>query len=224
LRDIIEIYPLINLAIIPRYQYTTRDVVTGTTFIAYAEELSVINSMRLIFLLLTWLQMHGIPLEEVEKTTDSGSEFIGSIYKKKDSGFTLVVANFGSRHRTKPVRRPEWNGCVENFHGRIEAEFYEEESFRDREDFLGKPFTFTHYFKIERSNIETGSTPREEVFTKTHIRDNRFFCFPSIVLDDLELLSEDLLSRYDVPEHHISFFPFPSPLRLYSKNNPKYPP
>jgi len=41
LRDIIEIYPLINLGIIPRYQYTARDVVTGTTFIAYAEELKV---------------------------------------------------------------------------------------------------------------------------------------------------------------------------------------
>jgi len=96
LRDIIEIYPLINRGIIPRYQYTVRDVLTGRTFIFYAEELSVINSMRFIFLLLTWLKRHGIPLEEVEITTDNGSEFIGSVYKKRDPGFSLVVTSFGS--------------------------------------------------------------------------------------------------------------------------------
>jgi len=100
------------------------------------------------------------------------------------------------------MKRPEWNGCVENFSGRCDAEFYEVEGFRDREDFLSKAYTFTLYFNLERSNIETGLTPREEVFTKTHIKDNHFFTFASCVLDDLEIFSEDFLFRNDVPEYH----------------------
>jgi len=53
-----------------------------------------------------------------------------SFYKKKEPGFSLVGRGFGNRHSPIPIRKPEWNGCAENFHGRIEAEFYEVESFR----------------------------------------------------------------------------------------------
>jgi len=44
--------------------------------------------------------------------------------------FSLVGRGFGNRHSPIPIRKPGWNGCAENFHGRIEAEFYEVESFR----------------------------------------------------------------------------------------------
>ena len=129
------------------------------TCIASADELSVINSMRFIFLFLTWLQGYGIPLKEVEITTDNGPEFIGSGYKKREPGFSLVAMRFGRQHPTIPVGRTEWNGSVENFHGRVEC-------FRDRKDFLGKAYTFSLYFNLERSNIQTGLTPREVVLPK----------------------------------------------------------
>ncbi len=202
LRDILEIYHLIRQGEIPKYQYPAWDVVSGTTFIAYADELSVINSMRFIFLLLRWLKKYGVPLEEVEITTDKGSEFIGSVDKKGEPGFSLVVTSFGSRHTTIPVGRPEWNGSVENFHGRIEAEFYEVECFKNRQDFLSKAFTFNLYFNLEPSKIETGLTPREVVFTKTHIKDNQFFSLAPVILDEIDLFSKDLICRDDVPEHH----------------------
>jgi len=44
-----------------------------------------------------------------------------------------------------------------------------------------------------RGNIETGLTPRDEVFAKTQIKDNRFFTFAPVVLDDLEVFSKNLI-------------------------------
>jgi hypothetical protein len=85
--------------------------------------------LEIYFLFLTWQKIHGIPLGEVEITTDNGSEFIALFTRKKSLVF-LWGRGFGSRHSPIPIRKPEWNGCVENFHGRIEAEFYEVESFR----------------------------------------------------------------------------------------------
>jgi transposase len=46
LRDIPNIYPLISTGIFPRYQYSARDVNTGTSFFCFAFEISQINSIR----------------------------------------------------------------------------------------------------------------------------------------------------------------------------------
>jgi hypothetical protein len=44
--DIPNIFALIKLGILPRYQYSAKDVVTGVSFFCYAFEHSEINSIR----------------------------------------------------------------------------------------------------------------------------------------------------------------------------------
>ncbi|MGB9721075.1 MAG: helix-turn-helix domain-containing protein [bacterium] len=99
LRDVPNLYGLILDGVIPAYQYSARDVATGTTFFAYAEEFSLINSMRFVWLLLCHLEFFGIDTSAVIIQTDNGGEFIGA---------------------------------VENFHDRIEDEFYDIERFSGR--------------------------------------------------------------------------------------------
>jgi len=50
--DIPNIYALVNSGIIPRFEYTGKDVVcrlTGATFLAYTLEQTEINSIRSIY-------------------------------------------------------------------------------------------------------------------------------------------------------------------------------
>ena len=58
--DIPNIYALVSMGIIPRYQYTARDVHTGTMFIAYSYNHSLLNSIRFIHVLFEQLKMFGI--------------------------------------------------------------------------------------------------------------------------------------------------------------------
>jgi hypothetical protein len=107
--DIPNIFALIKLGILPRYQYSAKDVVTGVSFFCYA--------FKFAQAILEHLKGYGINLREITFQTDNGSEFIGCIFKKKPSGFTeLVEKVYLARHQRK-------------FHARIEKEFYDIETF-----------------------------------------------------------------------------------------------
>ncbi len=76
LRDIPNLYGLILDRAIPCYQYTARDVATGTTFFAYAQEFSLINSMRFVWFLLCHLEFFGVDTSKVVIQTDNGAELL----------------------------------------------------------------------------------------------------------------------------------------------------
>jgi hypothetical protein len=120
LRDIPNIYPLISAGIFPRYQYSARDVDTGTSFFCFAFEISQINSIRFTQAIFEHLKENKISTSEVVFQTDSGSEFIGSVFKKGLSGFTeLVEKVYKAKHKTIPPRKKEYNGSVESFHSQL---------------------------------------------------------------------------------------------------------
>jgi hypothetical protein len=99
----------IKLGILPRYQYSAKDVVNGVSFFCYA--------FRFAQAILEHLKGYGINLREITFQMDNGSEFIGYIFKKKPSGFTeLVEKVYRARHQRI-------------FHARIEREFYDIETF-----------------------------------------------------------------------------------------------
>ncbi|HIE44314.1 MAG TPA: hypothetical protein EYP78_05930 [Candidatus Omnitrophica bacterium] len=53
---------------------------------------------------------------------------------------------------------------MENFHGRIEKEFYQIEPIKDEEELLSKSFSYILYYNTLRSNMgNKGKTPREVV-------------------------------------------------------------
>ncbi len=104
LDDIISIYPQIARGLVPRYQYSAKDVLTTTAFICYAYECSLINAARFVALLLSHLKKYNLDLSRLTIQTDNGSEFIGSVFAKKDSLFTPIVEQtFGATHTTIPL-------------------------------------------------------------------------------------------------------------------------
>jgi transposase len=150
LRDIPNIYPFILAGIFPRYQYSARDVNTGTSFFCFAFEISQINSIRFAQAVLEHLKENGVSTSEIVFQTDNGSEFIGSVFKKGISGFTeLIEKVYKTKHKTIPLRKKEYNGSVESFHWRIEKEFYDIENFNSLSDFLSKAYTFSLYWNLE---------------------------------------------------------------------------
>lgn len=201
LNDIPHIYALVLRGILPKFEYTLKDVLTGTTFICYAYQLSTFNSARFIALCLDHFRSHGLDLSQITIQTDNGSEFIGSITAKRDSLFTRVVEKtFGARHVTIPPATPRFNGSVENFHGRIEDEFYDLEDLLNLPDLLAKALTYMLYFNLERPNLTLKTTPFEAVQQQTDVKDPHFMLFPPLVLDHFPIFGPQLLSVNDVSD------------------------
>jgi len=201
LNDIPSIYSLVLRRILPKYEYTSRDVVTGTTFVCYAYQLSTLNSARFIAFCLDHFRSYGLDPSQITIQTDNGAEFIGSLTAKRDSLFTRVIeSTFGARHCTIPPATPHFNGAVENFHGRIEDEFYDLEDLHNTPEFLSKAFTYMLYFNLERPNLNLKKTPLQAVQQQTHIQDPHFMIFPPLILDHLPLFGPHLRSVNDVSD------------------------
>ncbi len=137
---------MVCAGIIPRYQYSARDVITGTSFLAYAWNFDEMCSIRFVQTLLEHLRRFSIHSSEITVQTDNGGEFIGNIVKKEPSGFERLREEiYHGKHQTIPIGKKEWQGSVENFHNRIEDEFYDIETFNSLSEFLGKAWTFILY-------------------------------------------------------------------------------
>jgi len=201
LNDIPHIYPQVIRRILPKFQYSIKDVLTTTTFICYAYQLSTFNSAKFIALCLDHFRRYGLDTCKITIQTDNGAEFIGSVFAKRDSLFTRVVEEaFGAQHSTIPPATPRFNGSVESFHGRIEDEFYDLEDFPTLPDLLAKAFSYMLYFNLERPNLDLKKTPFQTVEQQTEVKDPHFMLFPPLVLDDLPLLAPQLLSVNDVSD------------------------
>lgn len=184
--DIPNIYALVLAGIIPRFEYTAKDVITGTTFISYAFEQTEINSIRFCQAFFEHLKKFGIHSSEITIQTDNGPEFIGCIFKKEPSAFTeLIEKIYHGKHQTIPVGKKEYNGSVENFHGRIEDEFYDIETFSSLPEFLGKAWSFTLNWNLDRENLETKKTPFRLIKEKCQILDPGIANFPPFILDEM---------------------------------------
>jgi transposase InsO family protein len=211
--DIPNIYALIYLGIIPRYQYSAKDVITGTVFLSYAFEHTEINSIRFGQAILEHLKEYGIHSSEITFQTDNGSEFIGSIFKKESSGFTWMIENiYHAKHQTIPVGKKEYNGSVESFHNRIEKEFYDVEEFSSLKEFLSKSWTFNLYWNIERENLKLKKTPYQLIKEKCHILNPKILNFQPFILDEMQ--------TYFIPHYQQKSIPYVADeIKDY---NPKY--
>jgi transposase InsO family protein len=200
LTDIPELVFGIELLRFPKYEYTARDVLTGTTFLAYAYEYSTINSARFAEVLLSHLAQWGIHSSEIIIQSDNGPEMIGSITAKKDSALTYVVEQiYRAKHQTIPPATPRFNGSVESFHGRIEDELYTVEIFSSLSQFLSKSYTFLLDWNLMRVTLK-GKTPFELIKQKTRIFDSRFCDWKPWILDEMRTLI--------VPHYQLKGVPF----------------
>ncbi|MDR7548183.1 MAG: hypothetical protein QN149_13000 [Armatimonadota bacterium] len=170
-------------------EYTAKDVTTGIVFVCLAYERSEINSLRFAHLLFQHLLRHGVDVTQLSPQTDNGTEFIGHVEARRPSAFTrLVEQRCGARHLTIPVRAPRFNGMVENFHGRVEDEFYTLDPLPTEEEVLQE--------KAPKISPDVAA-------------------FPPVVLDRLDLSAVEMLppvsggSGENRPDAHISCPPPP---------------
>ena len=195
LDDIPSLLPAIQAKRLPAYEYTAKDVVTGIAFVCLAYECAEINSLRFIHLLLQHLIRQGVDATQLTVQTDNGTEFIGHVEAKRTAAFTrLVEQRYNARHTTIPVRAPRFNGVVENFHGRVEDEFYALEPLPTEAEMLERLFGYILYYNFGRPNEGLGmKTPVEMLRAKAPRISPDVAAFPPVVLDRLDLSATDLL-------------------------------
>jgi len=153
LRDIPEYWPQMHSLGLPKHQYTIREVSCGIQFLGYANELSLTHSTLFANIINEHLERYNLLPDECIRQTDNGSAYIGSWNAKGPSSYTRAIeAIKGQKHRTIPPRVYQLQGDVETVHNLIEREFFELETFKNREDFFQKAFTYLAFFNLERPN------------------------------------------------------------------------
>lgn len=190
LTDIPNMIPHIANGTAPRYEYTLRDMATGTTFLGYGfKERSLNDTLSFLTLTLYHMQLHGIDTHYVTIQSDNGSENLGHIDKRDRYRIEeLVEDKFGGTFMTIPVRRPTYNSHVESFHRRVEPEAY---------DLIGNISTinaFTTYMQefilnwnTRRRAMKFKKTPRQIARNGGFLLENCFYNFPILIFDKIQL-------------------------------------
>ncbi len=149
LQDIPHYWPQMTSLKLPRFQYTVREVVSGATFVGYADEGSKSCTVALAELLSRHLARYGIKGASLIWQTDNGSEFQGNA---QDPGLPGVVRRHGADHRYIPPRHCTWQSDVETVHRLVEDEFFDRENFRSPTEFWAQVTTYWYYFNLVRPN------------------------------------------------------------------------
>ena len=185
--DIPELWTQIRALKLPKVQYTARDVTSGTQFIAYAEERSLCYSTLFADIILSHLKACNVHFKRFRAQTDNGAEFIGSWNARDDSSFTKTVQSFnGITHTTIPPSAHTWQSDVETVHRLIEDEFYEVETFQNKQDFLNKATAYILWFNIARKNsYKENKTPWEIIIEKNPKANPNIPVLPPVFLDEL---------------------------------------
>lgn len=153
LYDIPEFYPAMKLLDLPRYEFTARDIISGTTFIAYADEISTTNAGIFAEYVIQHLKYYGVDVSKIMFQYDNGSEFIGNVSKKEGkTPFQDRIDFHKLSHGRIPVASPTFNSDVESFHRIVEQEFYSCERFENRTQFFAKAYSYLLFYNYFRPN------------------------------------------------------------------------
>jgi hypothetical protein len=106
LTDIPNLITLQAKGLAPKYEYTLRDMKTGTTFLGFGfKERSLNETLSFLTLALYHMQLHGIDTHYVTIQSDNGSEILGHIDKKERYKIEeLVEDKFGGTFDTIPPK------------------------------------------------------------------------------------------------------------------------
>jgi len=213
LNDIPHYWPFMKRLGLPEFQYTTRCLKTGATFLAYGAELSLTYSELTARRLLTHLEQYGIDPAEVIIQTDRGSEFDGQATTKTDRGFTHAVEKvFGAHHRMLKRSNPNANADVESFHAHEETEFFDIENFMSRTDFWQKITTYQNYWNLARLNsYKYDRSPLDILREAAPQLDPRVLLLPPL---DLDTLIRTRRVGHDVPVLTEILLEFPGKSRV----------
>lgn len=152
------------------YEYDCIDMVTGVVYGEIYELQSNFESILFVKSL-----QRKIPFAIKGIQTDNGSVFTNYYtgYKKSADPssprihcFDLLCNQLGIIHYLIDPGKPAQNGKIERFHGTVERDFYQKESFRDLNSLRRKFRDFLHYYNNEREHSANKYlTPLEKLQT-----------------------------------------------------------
>jgi transposase len=192
--DIPEYWPQMKRFNLPKVQYTRREVSCGILFTGFANERSLIHATLFAAYINHQLtKYNAIPAYPFYCQTDNGSEFCGSWNAKLPSAYTQTVESLPHQfHTTIFPGAHRMQADVETVHGLMETEFYELETFSNRQDFINKASTYQLFFNLQRPNTyKEHKTPWQLAKEKNPDLDKRLLMTPAV---DLDLLLNNYLA------------------------------
>lgn len=205
LSDIYQYWPFMRTLGLPRYEYTLRELSTGLSFYAYANENNSTYASLFARYVVDHLKSYGIETARIVWQTDNGSEYIGSVRKKtnRPSAFEKVLIANNIEHGRIPPRCSYLQGDVETFHRIVEDELYEIETYGNEIEFLGKAYAYQLYFNYIRKNrYRDNKSPVEILKERFPDVDDGVLNLPPIRLETLldVCYKEKPKSGYHVPK------------------------
>lgn len=185
--DIPNLVGPIYQGLVPKYEYTLRDMRTGTTFLGFGlKERSVKDSCSFIALCLYHMQLHGVDTHYVTIQSDNGPEILGKFNQIKDYEIRKVIEDkFNAKFRTIPIRRPTFNSHVESFHGRVEYEAYDRFQIKYLSSFSKKMMDYMSYWNMERKSLKFRKTPEKIAKEYGFDLPKCFYNFPILFYDTI---------------------------------------
>ena len=201
LSDILKYWPLMKRLGLPRYEFALRELSTGLSFFAYADENATTNASCFADYVAKHLLSYGLKTACIIWQTDNGSEYIGNVRKKtnRKSAFEKVLLSHEIEHGRIPPRCSWMQGDVETFNRIVEDEFFDIESYRNPTEFLGKAYAYQLYFNYIRKNrYRDNKSPLDILRERFPEVDEGILNLPPIRLDE-SFIAEGLGSGYHVP-------------------------
>ena len=137
---------------LPRYQYGLRELSTGGTFYAYANENNTTYAAIFAMYVGEHLKRYGIEVKGLKWQTDNGIEFVNPSAPETKTAFEKMLDEIKIKHKRIPPRCSWLQGDIETFNRIIEDEFYDIEDYANGVDFLGKAYAYQLFFNYMRKN------------------------------------------------------------------------
>ena len=173
----------------PMYQYTARDIKTGTLFVALSYEHTRHNSAIFADRVLTHLERYGITPRVIQ--TDNGTEFVNTRNATDETSLFIqvVTRNKETGHRRIPPGAKTWQSDVETSHWIIEREFYDVVKAKSDTNMILKLRAYQWGFNVLRKNrYKHNRTPleilREEENQNYATLSKEIMDFPTCILDE----------------------------------------
>jgi len=205
LSDIYKYWPFMRWLKLPRYEYSLRELSTGLSFYAYADENNTTYASLFAKYVIEHLKSYGIKTTRIVWQTDNGIEYIGNVRKKINrlSAFEKVLAKNKIDHQRIPPRASYLQGDVETFHRIVEDELYDIESYKNEIEFLGKAYAYQLYFNYIRKNrYRENKAPVEILRERFPEMTEGILNFPPIRLESLldSCYKKECKGGYHVPK------------------------
>jgi hypothetical protein len=200
LMDIPEYYLPAKLLNLPKFQYTYREVSCGVLFMGFANERSLTHAELFAVYINHFLKkFNALPNDTttIIRQTDNGSEYIGSWNARSSSAYTRRVESIPRQvHNTIFPGAHRMQSDVETVHNLVEAEFFEIEHFKNRDDFFAKAISYQLFFNLSRPNsYKEHKTPLQLALEKKPDLNQLLLLVPPVDLDKLLCMKTQLFNQ-----------------------------